>query len=131
MIQPTDVARLITESYPAFSERWNEQSYHWPDKGESPSACAVLCEFSHLISEKLGAEDFESIPAVFSLIERMLGEGTQDVMDAAATCFLENIHNRVPTTIAPGSFVPFLGPLSRDYCRAWDKFCGVETKGLH
>jgi hypothetical protein len=130
MIQTEEVLGLITDCYPTFTARWNEESLFWPDEGKAATACGILCEFSHLIAEELEAKRVSNIPAVFALIEQLLAEGSEEVMDAAATCFLENVHNRVPEKIAPDLFVPFLGPLSQEYCRAWDRFCGTETEGL-
>lgn len=56
--------------------------------------------------------------------------GDEDVQTAAATCFLENLMNRTPELIDPQRFVPLLGHESKEYCRAWDEFCGVRTEGL-
>jgi len=130
MIHTEDVLRLITDCYPAFGARWNEESLFWPEEGQMPTACGILSEFSHLIVEQLEEKNVSNIPTVFALIERLLAEGSEEVKDAAATCFLENLHNRVPEKIASNFFVPFLGPRSQEYCRAWDWFCGTETEGL-
>ena len=46
------------------------------------------------------------------------------------TCFLENLMNRTPSKIDPKTFVPLLGQRSREYCKAWDEFCGTRTDGL-
>jgi hypothetical protein len=130
MIQTEDILELITDCYPEFGPRWNEGSLFWPEEGQMPTACGILSEFSYLIAEQLEEERVSNIPSVFALIERFLAEGSEEVKDAAATCFLENLHNRVPEEIAATFFVPFLGPRSREYCRAWDRFCGTETEGL-
>ncbi|MCE5315831.1 MAG: hypothetical protein LLG04_00525 [Parachlamydia sp.] len=70
------------------------------------------------------------IKDIFEFMEHLLAEGDEDVKDAVATCFLENILNRTPQDIHPHTFVSFLGKESRDYCKAWDRFTGVFTPGL-
>jgi hypothetical protein len=130
MIESRELPERILACFPAFEERWNEESLFWPAAGISPTACGILAELSGLIAEHLMRKEIAGIPAVFALMEQLLVDGTEEVRDAAATCFLENLHNRVPEKIDPQSFVPFLGPQSREYCRAWDQFCGTTTEGL-
>lgn len=58
-------------------------------------------------------------------------EGDQEVQDAAATCFLENLQHQVDVGKVPGALSSsLLGSESRDYCKAWDEFTGVKTKEL-
>lgn len=61
----------------------------------------------------------------------LLREGNQDVQDAAATCFLENILNYDSAgRLKASSFVHLLGTESKAYCKARDEFTGVKTPGL-
>lgn len=70
-------------------------------------------------------------PVVFDVAERLMVEGDNEVKDAVATCFLENLLNVASAgRIDASKFVDLLGPESRAYCRAWDEFTGVHTEGL-
>jgi hypothetical protein len=66
----------------------------------------------------------------------LLNEGDQAVRDAAATCFLENLINYTSSDdiprifLDPFSFVHYLGPKSKAYCRAWYEFTKIKTPGL-
>lgn len=68
---------------------------------------------------------------IFDFIEMLMCEGDQIVGDCAATCFLENLVNYAGHgSVQASSFIPLLGPESREYCKGWDKFTGVQTPGL-
>ena len=88
--------------------------------------------FSHYIIDLI-ADDSKNnhqkeIELTFIFIEKLMNEGTEEVQEAAATCFLENLLNAVSwDTILASSFVPLLGPESKKYCRAWDEFTGHDV----
>src|SRR5690606_14154954 len=52
----------------------------------------------------------------------------EEINNAVCTCFLENIMNRVPEPIDPATLVHFLGPKSRDFCKAWDEWPHFKYK---
>ena len=127
MIQQTDLLPLLVGSYPGLRDHLVHSVDQWLGETGSISACSLFAESGSLVSRRFTAGDFEGAEALFNLVERCLADGTEEVSNGAATCFLENLMNQA--TI--GSLaVPFLGPRSREYCRAWDRFTGVNTKGL-
>ncbi|MEO7161540.1 MAG: hypothetical protein ABI041_01345 [Bdellovibrionia bacterium] len=90
--------------------------------------------FSNFVSDKLELGIYKNAKKVFEGIEHLLTKGVADeeIQTLATTCFLENIqnlsgHGRFPET----SFIPFLGPESRKFCKALDEFWGTKTPGLH
>ena len=85
--------------------------------------------FSDYIAQRLADPEDGGFGAVFSYVEDQLTDKDTEVGNAVATCFLENLLNRTPDVIPPGRLVPLLGPRSREFCRAWDEFCGVRTDG--
>jgi hypothetical protein len=89
-----------------------------------------MFEFTDYVSDLIEQGETKDLPRIFTFIEKLIVEGDQDVKDAAATCFLENLINYSDNTIPASSFVPLLGPKSRDYCKGWDEFTGVKTEGL-
>lgn len=64
---------------------------------------------------------------VFKLIEQFMDEGEQNIKNAVATCFLENLQN---VGTPPEKWVQYLGEKSRSFCQAWDEFTGVSTPGI-
>lgn len=79
---------------------------------------------------KLIANDSEKnhqkeIELTFIFIEKLMNEGSEEVQEAVATCFLEDLLNAVSWERIPASsFVPLLGPESKKFCRGWDEFTG-------
>lgn len=126
----TDVALMVHEVAPDFHDRWVAYLIDWRrhDPGTNPPGlCLFMMEFAGYVGDSILADSGTWMP-VFSLVERLMSEGNEEVKTATATCFLESLINRdaVPTS----AYVPLLGPLSREHCRAWDSFTGVRTEGL-
>ena len=114
---------------PEFAEYWRSEDSLFND-GDESTVYGVFSEFSELVSVRLEADQLEKREGLFEFIEGAVTEGG-DVANAACTCFLENILNRVPESIDPKTFVPYLGKKSREFCKAWDEFTGVYTDGLN
>lgn len=146
-ISKDNCIKLILEKFPDFFPLWHIYKTEWDScKAEysgteicgvihfwsDTSLCGEMAEFSSYVSELLIKEKFDSskINEIFSYMEYLLVNGDEDVKDAVATCFLENIINKSPEQIDPKRFVKYLGPASQEYCRGWDKFTGVQTEGL-
>ena len=115
---------------PDFAEWWDDESDLWTEENGSFTVRGVFAVFSHYIADKLGRGNDPHLVAVFKYVESQLTEDDCELDNAATTCFLENLMNRVPEKIRPANLVPLLGPKSRRFCRGWDEFCGVKTEGL-
>jgi hypothetical protein len=115
---------------PDFAKVWNDECCLWTGEGGLFTVHGVFAVFSHYISDRLASGTDPNLRIVFEYVESKLTDDNSEVDDAACTCFLENLMNRVPETIPPQRLVPFLGPKSRRFCRAWDQWCGVKTEGL-
>jgi hypothetical protein len=93
---------------------------------------SVSC-FSQFVADKLASGSYQSADTIFSAIESLLtaGNSDEDVKNPIFTCFLESLINLASNGhIAYETFVPLIGPNSREYCKAWDKFTGVKTPSL-
>lgn len=133
MVFGHDCTRLILEEFPEFkqSEHWKGHCEFW--KGAEAGIGSEMSVFSEFVTDNLNAMDSSvDFKKVFLFIEKLMVEGDQDVKDVAATCFLENLINFDSWgTVKASSFIPYLGPKSREYCIAWDEFTGVKTEGLY
>jgi hypothetical protein len=114
---------------PEFSETWASEVCLWRDNQGNFGPCGVFATFSRYVAHKLMANERDNLMRIFEFAESCMSDD-DEVSTAVATCFLENLMNRTPEEIDPATFVPLLGPKSRDYCQGWDEFCGVKTKGL-
>jgi len=128
MITKEQCMKIILKKFPGFEPQWQEYLEFWG--GETRGGlCNDMSAFSdyaiYIINENKSQQEVETI---FKFIEELLHVGSEDVRDAATTCFLENLINATSAgTVAASSFVKLLGPESKAYCKAWDEFTGVKT----
>ncbi|MBD3388146.1 MAG: hypothetical protein GF414_04315 [Candidatus Altiarchaeales archaeon] len=126
MILKEEVMDRVLKLTPAFKESWEAHLRYWSD--EEPGLCNDMAALSRYIAARIANEHFDDLGGVFDLIELLLREGDQEVKDATATCFLENLANASSAKkIDANKFIHLLGPKSRAHWRAWDRFTGVCT----
>ena len=131
MISKERCFSVVLTHIPEFTPYWQEHNVNW--NGEEPGLCNDMSAFSDYAWEHIVNHESrpELLRRVFDLVEKLLIEGDQEVYDAAATCFLENLLNQASCSESALSvFLPLLGRKSREYCDEWDKFTGVRTRGL-
>jgi hypothetical protein len=100
----------------------------WLCEDGTISYFAVAALLSEYAVERFDAGDYTFSDELFDLVERLLGDGSQEVGDVIATGFLEGLVNQ--ERLAADLWVPLIGPRAREYLRAWDRFTGVATPGL-
>lgn len=133
MVSETEALKSILTKFPDFESYWKKESQDlWGE--DNQNITSAISSFSHYIRDMLIQNDEANeylIARSFQMAEWLMNEGTKEVKDAVATCFLENLINAVGWGKFPASrFVHLLGKESKKYCRAWDEFTGVKTKGL-
>jgi len=128
MKQVKEYIDKLKEFIPEFPDYWNSDDAGF-NFGSESTIHGVFSDFSTLVIEKLESGKLKNGEQLFNFIESVVNEGGEPA-NAACTCFLENILNRIPGSIEPNSFVDFLGPKSVKFCRGWDEFTGVKTNGL-
>ena len=121
-LMPDLVAR-----YPGFQDAWQAHLDYW--EGEEAGLCNDMAEFAVYVGALLEANSrTPELEGIFGHIESLLEGGTEEVKDAVATCFLENIVNRIePQTPYGELFTSLLGPKSLAYCKEWSAFSGGGT----
>ncbi len=115
---------------PDFTSALDDESDFLIREDGSFSVHGVFAVFSHYIANRLARESDPSLGKVFEYVESKLTGDDSEIENAACTCFLENLMNRVSEIIPPQHFVPLLGSKSRRFCRAYDEWCGTKTDGL-
>lgn len=114
-----EVLQLLEELnslVPGFKQYWESDDASFNFGSESTIHC-VFSDFSHVVISKIGAGELQNPERVFAFIEAVVAlDG--ELSNAACTCFLENLANRVPNSINPNSFIPYLGVESSKFIRA-------------
>lgn len=118
--------KLLKEKFPNFIPYWEDEISLWGDEG----ILALFAPFARYTIEVIETNNHTQLKNIFDCIEFLLCEGDESVKNGVATVFLEDLMNQDPNEINFSSICPYLGKDSLEYCRAWDKFCGVKTKGL-
>lgn len=140
MVFPNKAAQIIIERIPELVKTNHWENFYvfmdYKDNQESLKICGVMNALTCYVEDMLNTshitmEKQKEVEKIFLLIEFFLNEGDQHVQNALATCFLENLINDASSgRIKPESFISLLGEQSKLYCKAWDGFTGVKTKGL-
>ena len=124
MISQADALRLLIQACPQIRAELIKDVEDWLHEDGSLSAWMIFASASHYVADQLFRGQVDAIAHVFEVVEKSLVEGTEDVKNAAATCFLENLANR---EIDVRLYAPMLGKESLAYCRAWGAFTGRGT----
>lgn len=122
-----DMLRRFSDCAEPLRKR-TEEVYEFWGEDVPPNTVAAgemgweTCEVIDLLTDS-------EMKKIADLVEQMCGEG-DDVATAVMTGFLEAFVARATEKESVVKFVRMLGPESRAYCEAWDRFTGVVTPGL-
>ena len=127
MFTRLEILNKLFTLFPPFEKfREEEMDEVW---GEDTSVHTDMLIFSYYIIDLLADDSKESyqkeIELTFIFMEQLMNEGSEEVQEAVATCFLEDLLNAVSwERITASSFLSLLGPESKKHCKAWDEFTG-------
>ncbi len=129
MIETDDAIQRMIRSSDHMKNAYGPIVAYWSP--ETPPITCVFEEFGSCLCTHAVSMDRSELANVLSTIEELLVHGTQSVKEAVATGALECIlHTADTDAFDIAILLPFLGRESKEYCRAWDEFTGVKTKGL-
>lgn len=142
MVCTNKYAKILVQSFPEFAGSKTlaeEYEFFGEDDFNAHALLSALTNYvaNEVIKENEVVTDFEirlytfieSYRAKFKLSPEDTEEGEFD--NAVCTCFLENLLNRASRyNELYDRFIPYLGPNSIEFCKAWDKFTGVPSPGL-
>jgi len=130
MITSENCIELFLNKVPEFESSWKAHIDYWD--GDSAGLSNDITEFSFFFIEHIDSFKSDKLESIFALVEGCLNYGTEPVKDAISTCFLENLVNfSSEAGLQAHLFEKFLGKKSREYCKAWDEFTGIKTKGIN
>ena len=130
MITLDDVMPLVLEACPAFLPVL-EAYYRRYDviPGSRPFYYIEAVKLTSWLDKRVESQETACFPTLFTLIERLLAEGTNQVRDLAAVGIIEGLQNVAYNrrgSNAPLIYVPWLGPLARKEWDAYSKDGAVE-----
>lgn len=82
-----------------------------------------------MIIHNFCAGNYEHAEELFSEIENLIMNGSQEVGEAICTGFLESMQNQ--SELDGKLWAPLLGVKATEFCKEMDTFYGVKTKGLN
>lgn len=118
---------LMKEKFPKFHSYWET---YIRDHGSDLGITIQMLPFCKYTVDAIKSNNEAEIEKIFNFVEFLLCNGDDDVQTAITTSYLEYLMSKDPDEIQFASVVKYLGENSKEYCRAWDKFTGVKTKGL-
>lgn len=127
-INKDNLISVLKENLPKFTPFWEDFVKNW---GLSMGLTTKLYPFSDYVVATIKSGDNDEIKKIFDFVEFLLHEGSNEVKDAIATGFLEDLLNKDPDEIRFIKFTQYLGKETIAYCRAWNEFCGVYTEGIN
>ncbi len=123
------IGKLI-KTYPDFYEPVAKNAENWIADDGKVLWTVLFGSLASFIKQKMCSGEFDGVEGVFHLIEDMVQSKCEPVATAATTGFLECLVNSITEDFPAKVFVGLLGPKSKEYIKAWDKFTGVKTDGL-
>ena len=120
---------LLKEKFPKCVPFWEVYAGYF--ESDKDIIISQMMPFIDYVAGVIKSQDEKEIKRIFEYVEFLMLNGNDYVQAAIATGFLEGLLNYDPHEIQFIKFRQYLGKETIDYCRAWDKFTGVMTKGLH
>ena len=81
---------LLLKVCPGAQEAWEEHQLEWQDEEAPYLGMAV---FARHVVDLWARDETESFDEVFSVVERLIAEGDEEVQDLAVVGFLESLQN--------------------------------------
>jgi hypothetical protein len=120
---------LLVQCCPGFREPLVRNADDWIREDGTFGFCFLTARHADYVVEQFDQGEYGFADELFSLVERLLEQGTEAVKAAIATGFLEQMQDQqeLPSPL----WAPLVGKRARDYLAARDTFHGTKTPGLN
>lgn len=125
-INSWECLNLLRDRFPKYDKYRQPYVAEWGNHADF--MFAIMSPLQEYTLDVIRSHNTSEIKRIFDTAEYLMVLGDQDVQNGVATQFLENLMNANISEFI--LIIPYLGEESIEYCRAWDKFTGVKTKGL-
>ena len=126
-ITDENLISLLKEKFPDFIPYWKPYVEYW---GMDQGLTIQITPFSEYVLDVIKSKKESELEDIFDFVEFLICNGNDSVQTTMTTSFLEDLLSRAPTEINFSTFAKYLGKESKEYCKAWDRFCGMRTEGL-
>jgi hypothetical protein len=124
----------LMELYPDFASIVRKEKQEYEDMKFEYTEHSFFNDLTGHTKKLIREERKDNIKELMGIAEILLEHGSEDVKNAVATCYIENLVNTASDekekAVTYETFIPYLGPKSKEYCKAWDEFTGCKTPGL-
>ena len=121
--------------YPELDELIREDKQWKLENGYKFTEHSFFSNLTDYTKDLIQQKKSDDVKHLMEIAEILLEYGSENLYNAVATCYIENLVNTAfnsPDRVSFDSFVPYLGPKSKEYCRYWDKFMGgPKTPGVY
>jgi hypothetical protein len=128
MISQNEMIQILCRAYPGFRNKIVESADSWIDDDGRILLYPMMGELCNLIISRLRDGDYSYVDDLFSVIEQLLIDGSEETKGAIAAGFLEGM--QCQTEIDRKYWSPLIGSKAAEHCQAMDKFYGISAEGL-
>lgn len=125
----------LMDLYPEFALIVQEEKQFYKDFNHDYTEHSFFRALTIFTKNLIKNKKSKDIKKLMEIAEILLEHGSVDVQNAVATCYIENLVNAASNDegkiVKYETFVPYLGPKAKEYCRAWDEFTGCKTPGVY
>lgn len=126
MIDIDNSLRMLSKAYPGFRDEFVRNADSWISNDGEFLYYILITNLSQVLIENISEGNYENTDELFLLVERLLTEGTDNVLNLIAVGFLESLQNQ--STVEPQYWAPLLGPKAASFYKARDKFQAIKIK---
>jgi hypothetical protein len=125
MIEINEALTLLSKTYPGFRDEFVGNAQSWiGDNGEFLHY-VLITSLSTLVVRNIDEGNYENIDELFSLVESIMINGTEEASNLISVGFLESLQNQ--TDVDPKYWAPLLGPEAVEFCKTRDDFYGIKS----
>lgn len=119
--------QILMSKFPKFVRYWESEI---EEQGFASSIMAQMKPLIDYVIDLARNEEMDELKKVFEFVEFLVAHGDDAVQTAITTGFLEGLMHSDREKFKFKFICRFLGVETKSYCRAYDEFTGMRTKGL-
>lgn len=131
--------QYLMENYPMLESTVNEVKVDYADMGVDYTVHSFFNDLTSYTKDLIKEKKVDDVKQLMEIAEILLEYGErndENLYNAVATCYIENLVNTASHSeekvVTYDTFVPYLGPKAKEYCRYWDDFMGgPKTPGVY
>ena len=130
--------QYLCNLYPEFFDLVDEDRSWYESMKYEFNEHSFFRNLTSFTKDLIKQQKYDDVKYLMKIAEILLEYGEkndENLYNAVATCYIENLVNSAfnsPERVPFESFIPYLGPKAKEYCRYWDDFMGgPKTPGVY